>query len=105
MTEVFHTERIMWLAAPNPMVIFTMLTANGDSGEDVLGWLPTALQAAADGTQVPCINSQSRAEGSAHLPLELIGLAVQGGLAGGLLAGGNRRANRRAAAGVMSPAE
>ncbi|WP_457965515.1 hypothetical protein M1E17_03555 [Arthrobacter sp. D1-29] len=106
--EVFHTERIMWLAAPNPMMIFVMVAAGADGGSDaypdytsalggpgVLGWFPMALQATADGTQVPCVNSEPKAAGSFQTPLVAMGLAIQGGLAVGLLAAGHHAARRR----------
>jgi hypothetical protein len=106
--EVFHTERIMWLAAPNPMMIFVMVAAGAEGGSDayadytsalggpgVLGWFPMALQATADGTQVPCVNSEPKAAGSFQTPLAAMGLAMQGGLAVGLLAAGHHAARRR----------
>jgi hypothetical protein len=93
--EVFHTERIMWLAAANPVVMFVMLAADADPGEEVLGWIPAALQEAADGTTVPCANAEPRTKDAAQVPLALVGLAIQGGLAGGLLAGGQLAVRRR----------
>ena len=95
LAEVFHTERIVWLVAANPVVMFAMLASGGDSGEEALGWMPGALQEAADGTQVPCVNAEPRTKDTVRMPLEVIGLATQGVLAGGFLAGGQLAARRR----------
>ena len=97
--EVFHTERIVWLVAANPTVLFAMLASDGDTGTQALGGMPGALQEAADGTQVPCVNAEPLTEDAARMPLEVIGLATQGVLAGGFLAGGQLAARRRAASG------
>jgi hypothetical protein len=93
--EVFHTERIVWLAAANPVVMFAMLAADADPGEEVLGWIPAALQEAADGTTVPCVNAVPRTKDAVQVPLGLIGLVMQGGLAGSFLAGGQLAVRRR----------
>lgn len=99
LSEVFHTERIVWLVAPNPVVVFVMLASDGENGEDGLGSMPGALQEAADGTQVPCVNAEPLTKDAARMPLEVIGLATQGVLAGGFLAGGHLAARRRSASG------
>lgn len=97
--EVFHTERIVWLVAANPVVMFAMLASDGEIGEEGLGWMPGALQEAADGTTVPCVNAESRTKDTARMPLEVIGLGIQGVLAGVFLAGGQLAARRRAGSG------
>ena len=99
LAEVFHTERIVWLVAANPVVMFAMLASGGDTGEEALGWMPGALQEAADGTQVPCVNAEPRTKDAVRMPLEVIGLATQGVLAGGFLAGGQLAARRRSGSG------
>ena len=99
LAEVFHTERIVWLVAANPVVLFGMLASRGDTGEEALGWMPGALQEAADGTQVPCVNAEPRMKDAVRMPLEVIGLATQGVLAGGFLAGGQLAARRRTGSG------
>jgi hypothetical protein len=94
--EVFHTERIMWLAAPNPMVLFTLLAGDEDRPGGVLASLSAALQEASDGTRIPClVNSQPEAAGPVQAPLALAGVAIQGGLAGALLAAGHHATRRR----------
>ena len=93
--EVFHTERIVWLAAANPVVMFVMLAAEAVPSGEVPDWIPATLQEAADGTTVPCANAVPRTKDAAQVPLGLIGLAMQGGLAGSFLAGGQLAVRRR----------
>jgi hypothetical protein len=93
--EVFHTERIVWLAAANPVVIFVMLAADADPGGEVPDWIPATIREAADGTTVPCANAVPWTKDAAQVPLGLIGLAMQGGLAGSFLAGGQLAVRRR----------
>jgi len=95
--EIFHTERIMWLAATNPVVIFTMMAADTGLADGIPGWIPAALQSAGDGSQVPCVGGVPLVEDSMHAPLAAIGLALQGTLAALLLAAGQRSARRRLA--------
>lgn len=93
--EVYHTERIMWLAALSPSVVFLALGADADPAGAVLGWVPAAVQEAGDGTQVPCVNGEPRAQDSVRMPLPVVGIAGQAIVAGGLLAAGNRAAVSR----------
>ena len=105
LAEVFHTERIVWLVAANPMVMFAMLASDGETasdgeaGEEGLGWMAGALQEAADGTAVPCVNGEPRTKDAVRMPLGVIGLGTQGVLAGAFLAGGQVAARRRAGSG------
>jgi hypothetical protein len=93
--EVYHTERIFWMAASNPMVILALIAGEAEPKENALDWLPGELQNAAEGTQVPCVEGQERENTGAEMPLALIGVGTQSGAAGILLAGGNRAARRR----------
>ncbi|PTT63034.1 hypothetical protein DBR22_16395 [Arthrobacter sp. HMWF013] len=95
--EVPHTERIMWMVAPNPVVMFLMLADDGRGNGEGPGWMRGALQEAADGLQVPCVNAEPRARDAARMPLEVIGLGIQAGLAGAFLAGGQLATRRRQA--------
>lgn len=83
--EVYHTDRIMWLPAASPSVVFVMLAGKygGDAG--VLGWLSGALQEAADGTGVPCVNGEPRSGETPGMPLAVVGLFLQAGIAAGLI--------------------
>jgi hypothetical protein len=93
--EVFHTERIIWMLAPNPVVLFVVLADEGGANLEGAGWMPAALQEAADGTQVPCVNGEPRTQDDPRTPLAVIGLLTQGVLAGASLAGGQLAARRR----------
>ncbi|MDT0195268.1 hypothetical protein Q9R30_07860 [Arthrobacter sp. AB6] len=93
--EVYHTERIMWLAAFSPSVVFLALGADADPAGVVLGWVPSAMQEAGDGTQVPCVNGEPLAKDSARMPLPVVGIAGQAIVAGVLLAAGSRTAGSR----------
>ncbi|MET3175944.1 UNVERIFIED_ORG: hypothetical protein ABIB52_003817 [Arthrobacter sp. UYCu721] len=93
--EVYHTERIFWMATSNPMVILVLIASEAESRENALDWLPGELQSAAEGTQVLCVEGQEREKTGAEMPLALIGVGTQSGAAGILLAGGHRAARRR----------
>ena len=93
--EVYHTERIFWMATSNPMVILALIAGEAEPKENALDWLPGELQNAAEGTQVPCVEGQERENTGAEMPLALIGVGTQSGAAGILLAGGHRAARRR----------
>jgi hypothetical protein len=97
--QIFHTERIVWMMAGNPAVIFVMLAGRSTIEEEMPGWIPASLQEAADGTLVPCINAQPRIKNATGMPLELTGLATQGVLAGAFLAGGHLAVQRRSRSG------
>jgi hypothetical protein len=96
LTEVYHTERIVWMAASNPLVLFGLLGGEADSEEDVLSWLPGELQNAAGGSQVPCLEGQERDGSGVELPLATVGIALQMSLGGAILAGGHLAVQRRA---------
>jgi hypothetical protein len=93
--EIYHTERIVWLATSNPMVILALLAGEVEPRENALEWLPGELQNAAEGTQVPCVEGEDGEDTRAEAPLALIGLATQYAAAGALLAGGHRAVQRR----------
>ncbi|MFF1882706.1 hypothetical protein ACFVVC_14710 [Pseudarthrobacter sp. NPDC058196] len=94
-TEVYRTERIMWLAASSPSVVFVMLVAEQDTAVEPFGWLSSRLQEAADGTQVPCVNGEPLGGEAAHVPLGASGLVIQGGVGGLLVAGAQVASWRR----------
>ncbi|WP_248762956.1 hypothetical protein [Pseudarthrobacter sp. SSS035] len=52
--EIYHTERIFWMATSDPMVILALVAGEAKHKENALDWLPGELQNAAEGTQVPC---------------------------------------------------
>jgi hypothetical protein len=93
--EVYHTERIFWIATSNPLVILALLAGEAEPKENALDWLPGELQNAAEGTQVPCLEGEAAEKTGAEMPLALLGLAIQFGAAGALLAAGHRASQRR----------
>lgn len=93
--EVYRTERIIWLATTSPSVVFVALAGQPGAGAELLGWLSAALQEAADGSWVPCINGEPRSQDSPRLPLPALGLLLQAGVAGALLAAASAAAARR----------
>lgn len=99
LVEVYHTERIVWLAAGNPLVIFALLAGQTEPREDSLAWLPGELQNAAEGSQVPCVEGRERQETGAELPLAAAGVALQLGVAGAFLGGGQFAFGRRSGSG------
>ncbi|MET4590965.1 hypothetical protein [Arthrobacter sp. 754] len=99
LAEVYHTERIVWLAAGNPLVIFALLAGQTEPREDSLAWLPGELQNAAEGSQVPCVEGRERQETGAELPLAAAGVALQLGVAGAFLGGGQFAFGRRSGSG------
>lgn len=97
--EVHHTDRIMWLPAISPSVVFVMFAGEPGDSAGLLGWLSAALQEAADGPRVPCVNGEPRSKDTSGMPLAVVGLLLQAGVAGALLGlargvTGRRRENR-----------
>lgn len=90
-SEIYHTERLMWLPALSPPVLFLMLGAEVDKAGHVLGWVPAALQEAADARQVPCVQGQPRSRDEPRMPMALVGFLGQAAVAGAIVAGGYRR--------------
>jgi hypothetical protein len=93
--ELYRTERVTWLATASPTVVFVALAGESGAGADLLGWLSAALQQAADGTAVPCINGEPRSLDSPRLPLPALGLLLQTGVAAAFLATAAAAARRR----------
>ena len=93
--EVYRTERITWLATASPSVVFVTLAGQSGAGAEMLGWLSAALQEAADGTGVPCVNGEPRSQDSPRSPLAALGLLLQAGVAAALLAAAHSAAARR----------
>lgn len=96
-SEVYRTERMMWLPAASPSVVFVMLAGQPGAGAELFGWLSAALQEAADGTQVPCIGGEPRSRDMPRMPMAAAGLLVQAAVAGVLLGWAQRVASRRRA--------
>lgn len=77
--EVAHTERVAWMAASNPALLFGSLAADLVPREHDLAWVLSGLQWAADGPSrdVPCLGGESSDGLAPSVPVALTGLAVQ----------------------------
>lgn len=98
--EVFHTERIIWLGVSHPLLIFALFAGETSPDTASLGWLPAELEAAAAGTQIPCVGSATaganeHGETGAQVPLALTGLGTQIAMASTLLLAGQAASRRR----------
>lgn len=93
--EVYRTDRVMWLPAASPSVVFVSLAGQPGAAPELLGWLAAALQEAADGTQVPCVNGEPRSKDAPRTPVAGVGLLVQAAVAGAMLGGAYAAAARR----------
>lgn len=98
-TEVYHTERIAWIAASNPLILFSMLAGESGSQDDTLAWFPGAMQEAADASQVPCVEGRERDGAVDGVPLAAVGIGVQAAVGGVFLGGGYAATRRRSASG------
>lgn len=96
-SEVYRTERIMWLPAASPSAVFVMLAGEAGDGAELFGWLSAAMQEAADGTSIPCIGGEPRSKDTPRLPMAAVGILLQGAVAGVLLGSAHRVASRRRA--------
>jgi hypothetical protein len=97
--EVYHTERIVWMAASNPLVLFSVLAGEPGLQDDAVAWLPGEMQNAADGSQVPCVEGQERDRTAVELPLAGAGIALQMAVGGVFLAGGSIAGRHKSASG------
>jgi hypothetical protein len=96
--EVYRTERVMWLPAASPGVLFVMLAGDIGAEGGLLGSLSAAFQEAADGTQVLCVNGEPRTRDAQRMPMAAVGLLLQAAVAGALLAGASGADRRRRSA-------
>lgn len=94
-SEVYRTERIVWLPAASPSVVFVMLAGQAGDSTELFGWLSAALQEAADGTSIPCIGGEPRTKDTPRMPMAAVGLLLQAAVAGVLLGSAHRVASRR----------
>ncbi|MEQ7738301.1 hypothetical protein, partial [Escherichia coli] len=94
-SEVYRTERIVWMPAASPSVVFVMLAGQAGDGADLFGWLAAALQDAADGSSIPCIGGEPRSKDTPRMPLAVLGLLLQTAVAGVLLGSADRVGARR----------
>ena len=81
--EVAHTDRVAWIAASNPAMVFGSVAAETMSQDNELAWVLFGLQWAADGPQrdVPCLGGESSDGLPPSMPVALTGLALQAAVA------------------------
>jgi len=95
--EVAHTERVAWLAASNPVLLFGSIAAEALPREHELAWVLSGLQWAADGPSrdAPCIGGESSDQLAPSVPVALTGLAIQAAVAALVLLPGRWLSSRR----------
>lgn len=95
--EVTHTERVAWLAASNPILLFGSIAAEALPKEHELAWVLSGLQWAADGPSrdVPCIGGESSDQLAPPVPIALTGLVIQAVVAALVLLPGRWLSSRR----------
>lgn len=95
--EVAHTERVAWLAASNPILLFGSIAAEALPREHELAWVLSGLQWAADGPSrdVPCIGGEASDQLAPSVPIALTGLVIQAAVAALVLLPGRWLSSRR----------
>jgi hypothetical protein len=95
--EVSHTERVVWIAASNPVVVFGSTAGEFVPKTSEFAWISAGLQWAADGPQrdVPCLGGESSESLPPTVPVALTGLAVQCAVAALVVVPGRLRSSRR----------
>ncbi len=97
---ILHSERVVWLTAGNPAVLYWTLASDLVPPDRDPGWFLVSLQRSMEGPayDVPCINGVPSDELQSAFPLSVIGIAGQLGTAGLVSAGGVLAGRRRARA-------
>ncbi|MFJ4027275.1 hypothetical protein ACIPWF_08780 [Paenarthrobacter sp. NPDC089989] len=95
--DVAHTDRVAWIAASNPAMVFGSVAAETMSQDNELAWVLFGLQWAADGPQryVPCLGGESSDGLPPTIPVALTGLALQGAVAALVFVPGRYARSRR----------
>ncbi|UVJ40099.1 hypothetical protein [Arthrobacter sp. CJ23] len=95
---VLHSERVAWLGAMHPSVLFGTVAVGSVPVEEDLAWVLDGMQWASEGPawDVPCLNGASSEELPTPMPLALIGWAGQLGVAAVVTVPGLLLARRRA---------
>jgi hypothetical protein len=99
---VLHSERVMWLAAGNPALLYWTLASEQLPAEGELGWFLVSLQRSTEGPayEVACINGVPSEAAQSGFPLSTIGIAGQlaaaAAVTGAGALAGRRRANGQA---------
>ncbi|MFJ4171329.1 hypothetical protein ACIPY3_17640 [Paenarthrobacter sp. NPDC089714] len=95
--EVAHTDRVAWIAASNPAMVFGSVAAGSMTQDNELAWVLSGLQWAADGPQrdVPCLGGESSDGLPPTLPVAVTGLALQSAVAASVYVPGRLAQSRR----------
>lgn len=95
--EVANTDRVAWIAASNPAMIYGGVAAESVPQDNEIAWVLAGLQWAADGPQrdVPCLGGESSDSLPPTPPVALTGLVLQGALAALVLVPGQKLSARR----------
>jgi len=97
---VLHAERVIWLAAGNPALLYWTLASGELPRTSNYGWIFVSLQRSLEGPyyEIPCINGVQSDELQPAPPLSVAGIAGQLAVAGAVTAGGVLAGRRRARA-------
>lgn len=95
--EVANTDRVAWIAASNPAMIYGGVAAESVPQDNEIAWVLSGLQWAADGPQrdVPCLGGESSDSLPPTPPIALTGLVLQGAVAALVLILGQKLSARR----------
>jgi hypothetical protein len=98
--EVMHTDRVVWIAASNPVMVFGSTAGEFVPRNSDFGWILSGLQWAADGPQrdVPCLGGESSDSLPPTVPVAFTGLVLQCAVAALVVIPGRLRLSRRARA-------
>ena len=96
--EVAHTDRVAWIAASNPVMVFGSTAGEFVPRNSDFAWILAGLQWAADGPQrdVPCLGGESSDSLPPTVPVAVTGLALQGAVAALVVLPGRMRLRRKA---------
>ena len=95
---VLHSERVMWLTAGNPALIYWTLASDQVPPDGELGWFLLSVQRSTEGPayDVPCINGVPSEAAQTGFPLSVIGIAGQLATAAAVTGAGVLAGRRRA---------
>lgn len=95
---VLHSERVMWLTAANPALIYWTLASDQVPADGELGWFLLSIQRSTEGPayDVPCINGVPSEAVQTGFPLSVIGIAGQLATAAAVTGAGVLAGRRRA---------
>lgn len=95
---VVHAERVLWLGAGNPVLLYWTLAAEELPPGSDYGWIFVSIQRSLEGPfyEIPCINGVASEELQPAFPLSVVGIAGQLATAAAVTGAGVLAARRRA---------